>query len=329
MYVGVTIKTLLNMHDLNNERAEEIRRVPIIYRRKDGKWEVFEEAVAVSGLMVKRWHFANMVELGIKEELNFCNLCRNLEAVRIPSEKKNEVRSEINIIKECAGEDIHGFLRADPMLRRESLIKFSWMLPLLNDSVIETFGSPTPFRVVQHTRNIREITDEAAKRMDENKDTLRGWQMPFPRSYAAGFYGFASVLDLEHVGYSFTNHSLIEDQSERKKRQMVAVQAYVPMITGACGASLARALPVADILEIVTISSDKPIPAPIHPLYPEYVEENTKLYQGVSAAMQSNIRMYVWSKERKYEGVKDGRFELKVTEKPVDGFTEIVKCMES
>jgi len=327
MYVGVTVKTLLNMHDLNNERAEEIRRVPIIYRRKDGKWEIFEEAVAISGLMVKRWHFANMVRLGDKKD--FCKLCRNLEAIRIPSEKGKKVRSEIEIIEECAGEDIHGFLRADPMLRRESLIKFSWMLPLLNEEIIETFGLPTPFRVVQHTRNIREITDEAAKRMNVSREELSRWQMPYPRSYAAGLYGFVSLLDLEHVGYSFTDQSTIKDPTKRMNRRKIAIQAYIPLITGTCGASLARALPVADILEIITVLSDKPIPAPIHPLYPEYVEENTKLYQSISETMRSDTMMYVWSKEKEYGDVKNKRFELKVVEKPAEGFAEVIKHLEN
>ena len=96
MYIGTTIKMLLNLHDLNNERAEEIRRVPIIYRTTDGQWKIYEEAVAISGLMVKRWHFVNMVELGMREGLKFCKLCRNLEAIRIPSEKGN-VRNELQI----------------------------------------------------------------------------------------------------------------------------------------------------------------------------------------------------------------------------------------
>jgi len=325
MYIGITVKMLLNMHDLNNERAEEIRRVPIIYRRNDGKWEIFEEAVAISGLMVKRWHFANMVELGDKKD--FCQLCRNLEAIRIPSESDKEARKEKDIIKKCAGEDIHGFLRAKPMLRRESLIKFSWMLPLLNDEIVETFGSPTPFRVVQHTRNIREITEEAAKRMNVGKEELSRWQMPYPRSYAAGLYGFVSILDLKHIGYSFTEQYELEDSSKITNRRKIALQAYIPMITGACGASLARALPVADILEILTIRSNKPIPAPIHPLYPKYVEKNVELYQSVSTAMQSNIVMYAWSKEKEYKEKKDELFELKVVEKPVDGIAEIIKSI--
>ena len=327
MYVGVVIKALLNMHDLNNERAEEIRRVPVVYRTKDGQWKVFEEAVAVSGLMIKRWHFTNMVALGLKEEVNFCEFCRNLEAIRVPSRTKG---SEFDFIERCAGEDVHGFLRAEPVLRRESLAKFSWMLPLLNEETVKTFGLPTPFRVVQHTRNIREITKEAAKRMGVDYNELRRWQMPYPRSYATGLYGFVSTLDLEHIGYSFTNNQALSND-ERKKRQIIAIQAYVPTITGACGASLARALPVTDVLGVITVLSDKPIPAPVHPLYSEGMKENIDLYRSVSESMDSNIAMYIWTKEEELEvtGKKEGeKFKLVVVNKPADGFTEVIKQLK-
>ena len=137
------------------------------------------------------------------------------------------------------------------------------------------------------------------------------------------------MLDLEHIGYSFTDQSSIQDESKRMNRRRIAVQAYIPLITGACGASLARALPVADILEIITVLSNKPIPAPIHPLYPDYVEENTKLYQSVSEAMHSNTIMYVWSKEKEYEEIEEENFKLKVVKKPAEGFAEIIRHLES
>jgi CRISPR-associated protein Cas7/Csa2 subtype I-A len=318
------------MHDLNNERAEEIRRVPVVYRTKDGRWKVFEEAVAVSGLMIKRWHFANMVTLGMREGMNFCDFCKKLEAIRVPSERgAKKPRSELEIIKGCVGEDIHGFLRADPPLRREALARFSWMLPLLNEEVVEASGLPTPFRVVQHTRNIREITEEAAKRMGISMDELKRWQMPFPRSYAAGIYGFVSTLDLDHVGYSFSTGEKL-DEEERKRRRRVAVQAYIPMITGACGASLARALPISEILEVTTILSEKPIPAPAHPLHPSYIEEDSNLYESVSRALNSKISMYVWTKERKVEERRsnEGKFELVNVDKPAEGFARIIEQLE-
>ncbi|MEM0050400.1 MAG: DevR family CRISPR-associated autoregulator [Nitrososphaeria archaeon] len=345
MYIGVAVKSVLNMHDLNNERAEEIRRVPIIYRDENGEWNVFEEAVAVSGIMIKHWHFAYMVTLGSKENVDFCDYCKRLEAIRVPSEKQEgkktkegkeveleeneaeastekKARSELDIISKCAGEDIHGFLRAKPSLRRESLVKFSWMLPTPSKESIEKFGLPTPFRVLQHSRNVREIPSGAP-------EEVRQAQMPYPRSYANGIYGFVSILNLAHIGHSFTDDKDIEDKDKIATRKRIAVQAYIPMLTGAVGASLARALPVSDILDVIVIHSDKPIPAPVHPIYPDYINENIKLYEGVSNALECDITMYQWSKEKTNEKEQEtnekGQFKVIHTKTPVDGFTEIIK----
>ncbi|MEM3712493.1 MAG: DevR family CRISPR-associated autoregulator [Thermoproteota archaeon] len=316
--MGVAVKVVLNMHDLNNERAEEIRRIPIIYRDERGNWNVFEEAVAVSGVMLKHWHFAYMVMLGNREGIEFCNYCRKLEAIRVPSEKDTtSPKKELDIIKECAGEDIHGFLRAKPSLRRESLIRFSWMLPVISKESVEKFGLPTPFRVLQHSRNVREIPEEAPEEVKQA-------QMPYPRSYADGIYGFISTLDLAHIGHSFTESKDIEeDRIARRKR--IAVQAYIPMLTGAVGASLARALPVSDVLDVIVISSDKPIPAPVHPIYPDYIEENIRLYDGVSNALECNVTMYCWSKEKMIEKHEEKGFKIIRMDNPAEGFVKIIE----
>jgi len=325
MYIGVSVKTVLNMHDLNNERAEEIRRVPIIYRDEDNNWNVFEEAVAVSGVMLKHWHFVYMATLGSKENIDLCDYCKRLEAIRVPSEKEGEARSELEIISKCIGEDIHGFLRTKPsLLRRESLIKFSWMLPVFNKQLVEQFGLPTPFRVLQHSRNVREIRPE-------DPEEVRQAQMPYPRSYANGIYGFVSTLDLTHIGYSFTDDKDIGDKDKIAIRKKIAIQAYIPMLTGAVGASLARALPISDILDVIVISSDKPIPTPVHAMYPNYIKENVKLYNGISNALECDIVMYLWSKEKTIENLEidEGRrFKVIRTKTPVDAFTEIIKKLD-
>ena len=314
MYIGLAIKLVLNMHDLNNERAEEIRRVPIIYVGEDGGWQIFEEAVAISGVMLKHWHFVNSVILGRQENIDFCDYCKRFEAIRVPS---NTGGSELELITRCMGEDVHGFLRPEPSLRRESLVRFSWALPLLNKEIVETFGMPTVFRVLQHSRNVREIPKGAP-------DEVRQAQMPYPRSYGDGVYGYVAMLDLQHVGHSFTENRDLNSE-EKKKRRRVSIQAFVPMLTGAMGGSMARALPVADVLDVFVVSSDKPIPAPVHPIYPRYLESSVALYKGVSKAMSCKVDVYAWSKERELEEQSDGKFELKKAEGPAHAFATILE----
>jgi len=313
MYMGVAVKLVLNMHDLNNERAEEIRRIPLIYRDEKGEWHVVEEAVAVSGVMVKHWHFAYMVTLGIKEKVDFCDYCGRFEAIRVLSGTQG---NEKDLIGRCAGEDVHGFLRARPPLRRESLARFSWMLPLFNEKTMNVFGLPTPFRVLQHSRNVREIPEGA-------HEEVRQAQMPYPRSYANGVYGFVSTLDLDHIGYSFTGRECI-DPDKILARKKIAAQAYVPMLTGAVGASLARALPVSDVLEVTVITCAKPIPAPVHPIYPDYINENVNLYTGIDKVMETDVTMYVWSKEKEIKGKTVDKFNLISVKEPADAFAKIV-----
>lgn len=313
MYMGVAVKLVLNMHDLNNERAEEIRRIPLVYRNEKGDWHVVEEAVAVSGVMVKHWHFAYMVTLGSKEKVDFCDYCSRFEAIRVLSGTQG---NEKDLISRCAGEDVHGFLRARPPLRRESLARFSWMLPLFSEEAMKTFGLPTPFRVLQHSRNVREIPEGAP-------EEVRQAQMPYPRSYANGIYGFVSTLDLDHIGYSFTSKETI-DPNKILARKKIAVQAYVPMLTGAMGASLARALPVSDVLEVVVITCAKPIPAPIHPIYPHFINENVTLYTGIDKVMETDVTMYAWSKERTIEGKTVDKFNLIPVKEPADAFATVI-----
>jgi CRISPR-associated autoregulator DevR family len=236
-----------------------------------------------------------------------------MEAIRVPS---GGLENELDLIKRCAGEDIHGFLRAKPPLRRESLSRFSWMLPLTVGEVMDGFGLPTPFRVVQHTRNVREIPEGAP-------DEVRQAQMPYPRSYSSGIYGLVSSLDLVHIGHSFTGQKDL-DKPARLKRRKLAVQSYVPLLTGS-GASLARALPISELLEVITIISEKPIPTPIHPIYPGYYEDNIALYRGVSKALACKATMYVWSKERSVQSTGDGAFKLEETKEPAEPFHKIIE----
>ncbi|MBC7091874.1 MAG: DevR family CRISPR-associated autoregulator [Nitrososphaeria archaeon] len=333
MKFAITAKIQLNMHDLNNERAEEIRRVPIIYK-VGNSYKFVEEAVSVSGVMLKHYHFSNMIDLITEEGGKLCVICSRKEAIRVLSSEittedvKNwlgntdEVENYLNvvrkyssdaedeIIKMCAGEDVHGFLRPQPMLRRESLVKFSWMLPLyLHD--LEEYQTPTPFTILQHSRNIRNIPKEISK-------SLAQMQMPFPRGYGNGVFAFTSILDLDFIGYSFTTKKNVLEHEEKQKRQRSSVMAYGPILTGLCGASLARALPAVRIEEVVSIISKKnkvSIPNPIHPIYEGYFDDSVKIYDTYAKLFDSEVHIFHYgvSTSKNYGNVK-----LEEVDKPLD-----------
>ena len=319
---AIAAKLQLDMHDLNNERAEEIRRIPIIYRVERG-YKLIEEAVAVSGVMLKHYHFSNMIDSLVNEGGKVCVVCSRKEAVRVLSSeiKEEDVKKwlgssdevdnylktvyeegEDEIIKMCAGEDVHGFLRPKPMLRRESLVKFSWMLPVYLKE-LEDHGTPTPFTIVQHSRNIRDVPEEVEKKLQQ-------MQMPYPRGYGSGVFAFTSIIDLDFIGYSFTSRKKVLDPDEEKRRQRSSILAYGPILTGLCGASLARALPAVKIEEIIVIVSKGgvSIPNPIHPIYEGYFDDSMKIYD--TYAKLFNAELYVFhygiftSEKEKYEKIK-------------------------
>lgn len=342
MQFALTVKLLINMHDLNNERAEEIRRVPLIYQ-VGNEFRIVDEAVAVSGVMLKHWHFIYLVERAKELKINLCPICERGESIRVPppdavtkewlhvddddndrlkNYKQALEGSEDDIIKQCVGEDLHGFLRTRPrVLRREALIKFSWLLPVYLGDV----GIPTPFRVVQHSRNIREIP--------ERPEELKQMQMPYPRSYADGVYGFTSLCNLDLIGFSLTSRKdVLNCDEEKKKRQRAALEAYIPMLTGAHGASLARALPASKTLEVtVFVSKNAKVsfPAPVHPIYEDYYQLNEKIFRGFAEAFGVDVQAYVYGikVEKKEITTKGGKFSVTPVEDPVSAIVEAIKYL--
>jgi len=334
MQFALTVKLLMNMHDLNNERAEEIRRIPLIYSTKDG-FKLVEEAVAVSGVMLKHWHAIYLSERAKSLGIGLCPLCRRGEAIRLPpvdilTKSKKEIQgwlkaeeefdkyveiigkgSEEDIIKMCIGEDVHGFLRTQPPLRRESLIKFSWLLPIYIGDM------PTQFRVVQHTRNIREIPEELP-------GELKQMQMPYPRSYADGIYGFVAVANLDDVGVSFSSRKNVLNDEDKKRRVRALIEAFIPMLTGACGASLARALPATKPLEIAVIVSKEAkvsFPAPVHPMYEEYFELSKGIFESFSKVFNVDVKICTYG-IGKDEG--ENKFAVEVVKNPVEAFAKAI-----
>ncbi|MCR8453605.1 MAG: DevR family CRISPR-associated autoregulator [Crenarchaeota archaeon] len=330
MQFALTAKLLINMHDLNNEGAEEIRRIPLIFKTKDG-YRLVNEAVAVSGVMLKHWHAVYLVRRAEELGVNLCPLCRRGEFIRVPppdAVKKEWLHTdeetykkyvnclkgtEEDLIKLCVGEDAHGFLRTKPPLRRESLIKFSWLLPISLEGI-----EVPPFRVVQHTRNIREVPKD---------EELRKMQMPYPRSYADGIYGFTSLCDLELVGIAFTCRKQAIDDNEKKRRQRAILEAFIPMLTGAFGASLARSLPAAKPLEVVAIVSKEAkigFPAPVHPMYEDYFQLNERLFR--SFAKEFNVDLLICA-----YGVgqpkKEDKMEIKIVDDPAETIVTAIEYL--
>jgi CRISPR-associated protein Cst2 len=311
-FVTFAVKIQLNVHDLNNEAvAGNVTDIRVMeFLDEDGNRI---EAPAVSGRMLKHWHYEGMRHLiinGAYSSIPLCAACKVGEPVR-PAELLNDGilshRTAIEkgaeaVIKQCSICDVHGYLAAiagakgskgtsaeseeeqEPVsARRNSRVMFSWLMPVLEKINPNEEMGPVSKQVI-HSRV------KSGKDFDDKKLTS---QMPFNKSYASGIYAFVSALDVDRIGLVELNlgnpNPYAIDDNERKERIKVAIEAYRLMISGQIGASLSHALPHQNPIELlVAYSENGPLPFPVSPIYTDYktktiglMPEGTKfLYWG-------------------------------------------------
>jgi len=307
-FITFAVKLQLNVHDLNNETvAGNVSDIRIMeFLDNEGKRV---EAPAVSGRMLKHWHYEGMKHLivnGSYSSILLCAGCKAGEPIRpaeIADGKLIQVaKSEEDAIKQCAVCDIHGYLIAQAAKptkeegsetaetdtgeektkqkrektsgissRRTSRVMFSWLMPVINTD-------STSVQVI-HNR----VSSDPA------------FMMPFNKSYASGTYAFVSALDIDRIGLVESNlvndkSYAVDDANGRKERVKVAIEAYRYLLTGQIGASLSHAVPHVDPIEIlVSFSETNPLPFPVSPMYSDYISKTVGL-------MPQNTTLLYWGK---------------------------------
>jgi CRISPR-associated protein Cst2 len=277
-FVTFAVKIQLNVHDLNNEAvAGNVTDIRIMeFLDENGKRQ---EAPAVSGRMLKHWHYEAIRKLCYEKNLPLCDSCKIGEPVRpaiITNDNKLSHQEAIDegaeeVIQKCSICDIHGFLAAigTTSERRSSRAMFSWLMPVL----IEDFHIPS--KQVIHSR---------VKSGKDFKEEDLTSQMPFNKSYASGIYAFVSALDVDRIGLVELNlggtnpNPYAVDNNGRKDRIKVAIEAYRFMLSGQIGASLSHAIPHVNPIELLVGYSEKgPLPFPVSPMYSDYISKTAGL----------------------------------------------------
>lgn len=278
-FVTFAVKMQLNVHDLNNEAvAGNVTDIRVMEFLDESGNRV--EAPAVSGRMLKHWHYEGMRHLilnGPYSSTSLCAGCKAGEPIRPATISNNNLVQvaipETDAITTCCICDIHGYLIArgaegegrGTSARRVSRAMFSWLMPVL--------GTDTAQKQVIHTR----VSQQQAVSEDE-----QAAQMIFNKSYASGIYGFISAIDVDRIGLvelnlGSSNPYAINDNT-RKERIKVAIEAYRLMLSGQIGASLSHALPHANPIEILVAYSDtSPLPFPVSPIYSDYISKSIGL----------------------------------------------------
>lgn len=283
-FVTFAVKTQLNVHDLNNEAvAGNVTDIRIMeFLNENGERQ---EAPAVSGRMLKHWHYEGMKHLivnGSYSAVPLCAGCKAGEPIRPGNISNGNLSqdsgiSEVNAIKNCVVCDSHGYLIAKPeatageggiSARRSSRAMFSWLMPVLE---IDT----TSKQVIHN-------------RVSSDPKTM----MPFNKSYASGIYAFVSALDVDRIGLVelnlSSNNPYAVDNNGRRDRIKVAIEAYRFMLSGQIGASLSHAVPHGNPVEIlVAYSESSPLPFPVSPMYSDYISKTAGL-------MPQNTTLLYW-----------------------------------
>ncbi len=271
VYVRVTGRALVNVHTANAEGAVgnymALSKMFVVRRVDGGGYEVAEEPV-ISGNMIKHWHAVAAVELLKSWGYGaLCDNCKRHVMYRSTLGTAKGFNDEFDYVRECAIEDLHGFLDADKQIRRESLVKFSFMIPIEEQRA--EYASITHNRV---------YTDEKGSIPAEEQA-----MMVMKREHASGIYGFLCSMDLAYAGCSLSDPNKKLAANDQKIRAKAAIAALTELLSGHFGAAQARALPIVKVVELVCVGSRNPIPNAVHGFYRDYAEETADIIKAAIA----------------------------------------------
>lgn len=301
VHIRIAGRAFINVHSANAEGAVgnymALSKMFILRRTGNG-YEISEEPV-ISGNMLKHWHAVHMVDLLKSSGYNkICPYCSRHIMYRSPDKNKKD---EADFVKDCAIEDVHGFLQPDVQIRRDSIIKFSFMLP-----VEET---RTEYGAITHNRVVIEETGKISG--DEKA------MMVFKREHASGIYGFSISGDLSYIGKPLSdpeNRNKWLALEERKIRVEATMLALISLLSGRFGAAISRAMPVFRLSEIILAISKQPIPNLVHGFYYDYAEESTKILEAaLRSGLTKDLKVFV-SGEKPIK-IMESEFLSKITER--------------
>ena len=314
-YVRVTGRAVVNLHSANAEGAVgnymALSKMYIVRRtgNSESPYEVTEDIV-ISGNMIKHWHAVRTVERLLEAGYGgICDYCRRFIMYRSPDKT---VPNEQEFIRRCAIEDLHGFLQPDQQIRRESIVKFAFMIPV--EDMRAEYAAVTHNRVV---------LDETGKIQAEEA------MMIFKREHASGVYGFLTAMDLAYVGRPLANPTqVVINGDERRIRAKAAVLALADILTGRFGAASSRATPIMRTTELICAVSKQPIPNLIHGFYMDYAEESSKvLVASLKSGLVRDLKVFAYG-EGPAKALSGEELSVEVTDSPMDAVVKVAEVVE-
>ncbi len=296
LYFRITGRIRLNTHSLNayggaGSNYIEITKVKTVVKKENG-WDIVE-VPAISGNMVKHWHFVSFVDSFRKTKYgeNLTERALRYNATRFSQNdisgimkangnkvEKEKLDNEETIIIEFADADVHGFLlpvKGGKSIRRVSLVKTSFIVP--TEDFINNIGYERTVYPIKHNRV--DVDEKGAIKGSEEEGAMMIWD----REYASGLYGFEIIMDLGLVGKPQSNpKQLVISEEEAKERAKSSIEASVMLLSGYLGANLSRSYPIQKLEEAILVASKEPIPSLVHGYYMDYLYLNKNMLETLS-----------------------------------------------
>ena len=275
------------------------------------------EVPALTGNAFKHWHSVHAARayeaMGGKMLNEYCRAGVGLRGKDLSGQ---DAETEAEAIKDFCN-DLHGFLIPDQQLKRDSLAKFAFAIPVLSGEVLE---SVSKFAVTHN-------------RVDPTKKGKETEMMVFRQEYSSGhLYGFAASFDLAYLGATMYDHlagkegGVVLDVDERVRRAKAAFAGLLAVLAGGFGSKAARALPITDLRELVVAVSPQPIPPLVHGAYPDYVAKSLEVLAAYLGAVGGSADVLCF-------GVDCARMDNRVKARRVGSLSElegeVMKLLES
>lgn len=283
-----------DLHSLNNEGNIGNVIEPRTLKLADGS-----TTDGISGEMLKHVHATKIWEL-TADKSQLCAMCQILEPARADRNQKvtqfgkgQEGEATAEAIKDCILCDLHGYLVQRPSVHRKSTLEFGWAV-----------GLPDQHHraIHQHARHAVGYKGEGSQTTPDTETTddeeneeggtqrEKTTQMVYNRPTRSGVYALISVLQPWRIGLNTIDYTYAIDETKRKERYKVALQAYEAMLLRTTGAMTSTRLPhLEDISGVVIVSRGNfPVPV-ISPLKDGY---DSRAKQIAEASSTEHFEVY-------------------------------------
>jgi len=286
--IAILGRATWDLHSLNNEGTVGNVTEPRTVVLASG-----EKTDGISGEMLKHIHAYN-VWLLQKDKGQFCEACQKLHPQRADMnkliQKKNKPEEAMKIaISSCILCDLHGFLVQRPPVARPSTVEFGWALGL-PEKTYRDIHIHARHSMVGRTR---EETAEG-KSGEENQERQVTAQMIYHRPTRSGVYALVSAFQPWRIGLNEVDYNYVIDDTNRKNRYQLAINAYKATFMRTEGAMTSTRLPHIEAIEGVVVKSESNFPVPvISPIRDTFivdVENLTKCHEGLSYQRFTNLK---------------------------------------